>query len=74
MEPTIGEKIVRASFNPSQDSVVDKIKGDIASVITLLDQLRAPNNPFTDAARCYSIAITHLETAAMFAVKGATST
>lgn len=68
---TFGEKIVRASFNPSESSMVDKIKADVAAVITLLNDLRGSNR--NEAARCYSLAITHLETAAMFAVKGITA-
>ncbi len=74
MEQTFGEKLVRASFNPSTDSAVDRIKAEIASVITLLDELRrqSPVGTF-EPGRCYGIAITHLEAAAMFAVKAATT-
>lgn len=68
---TFGERIVRASFNPSESSMVDKIKADHAALITLLDDLRYKTAG--DAARCYALAITHLEIACMFAVKGITA-
>jgi hypothetical protein len=71
MEQTYGQKLVRASFNPSASSAVDQIKSACADLITAFDEARATASP--DAARCYSLAITHIETAAMFAVKGATT-
>jgi hypothetical protein len=71
MEQTYGERLVRASFNPSASSAVDQIKSSCADLITTLNEARTTASP--EAARCYSLAITHLETAAMFAVKGATA-
>jgi hypothetical protein len=71
MEQTFGARLVRASFNPSASSAVDQIKAACADLITTLDGARVGASP--EAERCYSLAITHLETAAMFAVKGATA-
>ena len=69
---TFGERMVRTTFNPSASGSVDVLKQGAAMLIDELHKLRL--DAFTDEAkRCYSIAITHLETAAMYAVKGATA-
>ncbi len=75
---TIGEDRVRMKFNPSADSLVDKIKQQSAKLIDLCDQawadqiLSGESSGGGEAARLWSLAITHYENAAMWAVKAAT--
>lgn len=64
---TIGEDRVRTSFNPSADSVVDQIKQQTAKLIDLCETLKSKD------ARLASLAQTHYEDAAMWAVKAATT-
>jgi hypothetical protein len=64
---TIGEQRVRTAFNPSADSVVDKIKQQSAALIDLCETLKAKD------ARLASLAQTAYEEAAMWAVKAATA-
>lgn len=64
------KEAVRASFNPSALSAVDRIKLLGAALITECEQVRDSN---TDAARAASVAITQIETAVMWAVKAATT-
>lgn len=66
-DQTYGEKIVRGDFNPSQEGVVYDIKRHTAAIIDLVDKIRIRD------PRLAAIAITHYETAAMFAVKAATA-
>ena len=66
-DQTIGEYRVRTKFNPSFDSVVDQIKQKTAELINLCEELKAKD------ARLASIAQTEYESAAMWAVKAATS-
>lgn len=64
---SIGTDRVRLSFNPSADPLVEEIKQKTADLIDLCEGLKAKD------ARCSAIAQTHYETAAMFAVKAATT-
>lgn len=64
---TIGEDRVRIKFNPSANSLVDQIKQKSAELIDLCEQLKAKD------ARLASLAQTHYEDAAMWAVKAATA-
>lgn len=82
---TLGEKRVRTTFNPSNDSIVDKIKQKSADLIDLLqaikndevsktydkspEQLQAQSG---EKLRLISIAQTYYEQAAMWAVKAIT--
>lgn len=66
-EQTIGEKRVRTQFNPSADSIVDKIKQKTAELINLCEELKAKD------PRLASMAQTDYESAAMWAVKAATA-
>ena len=66
-EQTIGEQRVRASFNPSSNSVVDQIKQQTAELIDLCETLK------TLDGRLASLAQTAYEEAAMWAVKAATT-
>ncbi len=69
---TVGEDRVRVEFNPSKASDVDTIKQHTAK---LIDLCHAMSDKTTDpeVGRLFSLAMTHYEDAAMWAVKGATS-
>lgn len=72
---TLGEYRVGIPFNPSSNSVVDDIKRRAADLIDLCETMRQETgDPQTDAERnrLISIAQTHLEDAAMWAVKAVT--
>lgn len=64
---SVGEDRVRTKFNPSADSVVDQIKQKSAELIDLCETLKGKD------ARLASLAQTHYEDAAMWAVKAATA-
>lgn len=70
-EKTLGEKRVRTSFNPADDSVVQHIKERYAETINYIND----NVTGTDAEtlRLKELALTKAEEAAMFAVKAATA-
>lgn len=85
-EKSLGEQRVRTTFNPSNDSVVDRIKQKSAELIDLLQGVRndevsktydkAPdqlNAQSSEKLRLISLAQTGYEEAAMWAVKAATS-
>ena len=65
---TYGEKIVRTDFNVTGSSTVNDIKSLSAKLINLVTEMETPDN------RLVALAVTHYETAAMFAVKAATAT
>ena len=67
LEQTLGQKRVRAAFNPSNDSVVDLIKEKTADLIDLVEGLKDLD------PRLAALAQTHYEDAAMWAVKMATT-
>lgn len=64
---TIGEDRVRVEFNPSKDTVVDQIKQQTARLIDICEVLKSKD------PRLASLAQTHYEDAAMWAVKAATA-
>jgi hypothetical protein len=64
---SIGAHRVRESFNPSQDSLVDKIKRYTADLIDLCEEMKEME------PRLASLAQTAYEEAAMWAVKAATT-
>lgn len=64
---TTGEDRVRTKFNPGNNSMVDQIKQKSAELIDLCEQLKSKD------ARLASLAQTHYEDAAMWAVKAATT-
>jgi hypothetical protein len=68
---SLGEDRVRLKFNPSDLSLVAQIKQKTAE---LIDLCNAQNDLHDDAekGRCFSLAMTHYEDAAMWAVKAAT--
>lgn len=64
---TIGEERVRMKFNPSEDSIVDKIKQSTAELINACEMLKVKDG------RLAALAQTTYEEAAMWAVKAATT-
>jgi hypothetical protein len=73
---SIGAFRVRESFNPSQDSMVDKIKRYTADLIDLCEDLKKHNGGDpngNEQARLAALAQTNYEQAAMWAVKAATT-
>jgi hypothetical protein len=64
---TVGEDRVRVKFNPSANTLVDQIKQKTAELIDICETLKA-HDP-----RLASLAMTHYETAAMWATKAATT-
>lgn len=86
MNKTIGENRVRTSFNPANDSLVDRIKQKSAELIDLCqamknDEVVRPENVTKEdlqfnsgeKLRLVSLAQTAYEEAAMWAVKAATA-
>ena len=73
---SIGAYRVRESFNPSADSLVDKIKRHTADLIDLCQELKiAKSTSEADAeqSRLAALAQTYYEMGAMWAVKAATT-
>jgi hypothetical protein len=66
-EQTLGQKRVRVSFNPSQDSVVDQIKQKTAELIDLVETLKEKDG------RAAAEAQTCFQTGCMYAVYAATA-
>ena len=65
---TLGQKRVKADFNPAKNDLVDQIKNKSAELIDLCEQLR--NETSTgEKHRLISIAQTEIETACMYGVK-----
>lgn len=70
-ELSFGEKAVGLTFNPSNDSLVQAVKENYADIIDAHNDAR---NKATDpeVKRMFSVAITELQTAQMWAVKAIT--
>jgi hypothetical protein len=69
-EPTLGQRRVKADFNPAKNDLVDQIKNKSAELIDLLETMR--NLPLTgtgEKQRLVSLAQTAFEEGAMWAVK-----
>lgn len=76
-QPTqsLGERRVRASFNPSANSEVDAIKSFSAAMIDRLEELRKETDGSLKSAeiqRLLSLAQTSFEEGAMWGVKAVT--
>lgn len=71
--PSLGERRVRAGFNPSESPQVAKIKALAASFIDECEAMKNPPSLGDEKNRVLAIAQTDMETAAMYAVKGATA-
>lgn len=75
--PTLGEGRVRSSFNPNQAPHVAELKQQAAAFIDYCDSLRSKADELLPSEvgelhRLISLAQTHAEDAAMWAVKAAT--
>lgn len=68
MEKTLGQKRVKADFNPANNGVVDQIKNKCAKLIDLLETLRTEGSS-SEQNRVISIAQTEIESASHFGVK-----
>ncbi len=68
---TIGEDRVRTKFNPSDNSLVSQIKQKSAELIDLCEEHKRAVGS-AEILRLWSLAQTHYEDAAMWAVKAAT--
>ena len=70
-EVTLGQKRVKADFNPAKNDIVDQIKNKSAELIDLVDQLKGDGKAMIsgEKARLIAIAQTEIETACMYSVK-----
>ena len=71
---TLGEKRCHINFNPSADDKIGKFKRMMADAIDFCEQERIDSllsgEEYLEQVRCFKIAMEHLETAQMYAVKG----
>jgi hypothetical protein len=73
-EKTLGETRVRIDFNPSNNDVVSQIKQKTAELINLCESIKDPyDGKPNEKNRALAVAQTEYESAAMWAVKGATA-
>jgi len=74
---TIGEDRVRVKFNPTDNTLVSKIKQKTAELIDLCERQQIAHGSVDERTpetnRCWALAQTHYEDAAMWAVKAATA-
>lgn len=71
--PTLWEKLVWITFNPSNDELVHQIKTKYAEIIDMLNDARWMESTHSELQRYISIAITEAQTAQMWAVKAVTA-
>lgn len=69
---SLGQYRVGTSFNPSNNPVVDDIKAKAAALIDAIDRIQIYSDPPDAVARLKAVAMTEVESAAMWAVKAAT--
>jgi len=69
---SIGAERVRLKFNPSENVNVKAIKEKSAELIDLCEKLRNEGSADGEQQRLWSLAQTHYEDAAMWAVKAVT--
>jgi len=74
---SLGAYRVREGFNPSENPLVSKLKRYTADLIDLCEDFKKSpgmqDRRTDEQARCAALAQTHYETAAMWAVKAATT-
>lgn len=68
MSQTLGQKRVKAEFNPAKNDLVDQIKNKSAELIDLIEQMRLDSKT-GEKQRLISLAQTEIEVGAMWAVK-----
>ena len=66
---TLGEERCHINFNPSSDDKIGTFKRMIADAIDFMNTESQASSD-SEAKRCFSIAMTELETAQMYGVKG----
>ena len=73
-EMTLGEKRCHITFNPSSDDKIGQFKRMMADAIDFcakeIHDSQVKDNDVMEQDRCFLIAMEHLETAQMYAVKG----
>lgn len=69
---SLGARRVRESFNPTGNVMVDKLKRYTADLIDLCHE-GADKTDDPEVGRLWSLAMTHYEDAAMWAVKATTA-
>jgi len=73
-ELTLGEKRCHINFNPSSDDKIGQFKRMMADAIDYCDNAielsKLRGDEHLEQVRCFKIAMEHLETAQMYAVKG----
>lgn len=78
MTQTLGQKIIRTSFNPSTDSKVDEVKQLFADLYDRVHSIQFEENSNTPLDKEICILVSeakrNIETAAMYAVKAMTGT
>jgi len=67
MSQTLGQKRVKADFNPAKNGLVDQIKNKSAELIDLCETMRSEGSG--EKQRLISLAQTAYEEAAMWVVK-----
>jgi len=67
MSQTLGQKRVKADFNPAKNGLVDQIKNKSAELIDLCETMRSEGS--SEKQRLISLAQTAYEEAAMWVVK-----
>lgn len=71
---TLGEKRCHIDFNPSSDDKIGTFKRMMANAIDFCQQeiidSELSGDEYLEQVRCFKIAMEHLETAQMYAVKG----
>lgn len=68
---TLGEQRCHINFNPSSDDKIGQFKRMMADAIDFCnDEILSKYFTDQEANRCFEIAMEHLETAQMYAVKG----
>lgn len=68
MEQTLGQKRVKADFNPAKQDTVDQIKNKAAELIDLVETLRTEGCT-SEKHRLIALSQTAIEEAAMWGVK-----
>lgn len=72
---TLGEYRVGITFNPGGNEMVDKIKhaaADLIDLVATIKPLTVNDANSGEVSRLVALAMTHIEDAAMWAVKAAT--
>lgn len=69
-ELTLGQRRVKAEFNPAKDGVVDQIKNKSAELIDLIEKMKNASPAASgEKHRIMALAQTKVETGCMYAVK-----